>query len=311
MLNVARLRLLSELSRRGTIAETARALAYTPSAVSQQLAQLERETGVQLLERVGRGVRLTGDALALVAHADAVFARLEEAEAELTAAQSTLRGRLRVASFQSIVLALAPMALELLAGRHPELDVAIAQRDHGPAYDALLSHEFDVIIGEEYPGIPEVVRDGVDRAELLVDPLGLALPAEGRLSRRPRRLAELRDAPWVLDPADTPTGAWGRAQCRGAGFEPVVRFESTDPLLHAHVVRMGQAVGFLPALLGEPHLAGTQLVSLPGEPHRVLYTAVRSGRAGHPAVRAFRSALVDALAARHPAAPVWSAALAE
>ncbi|GAA4782634.1 LysR family transcriptional regulator [Microbacterium gilvum] len=309
MLNVPRLRLLSELGRRGTIVETARALAFTPSAVSQQLAQLERETGVALLERTGRTVRLTGDARALVAHAEAAFARLEEAEAELAAGQRVLRGRLHVASFQSVVLALAPAALDLLADRHPELSVDITQRDHGPAYDGLLSHEFDLILGEEYPGIPERVLDGVDRADLLADPLCLVIPPGGVIGTRPRRLRDLAETPWALDPDDTPTGLWGRSVCRRAGFEPRVRFESPDPLLHAHLVRTGHAVAFIPALLASPHLDGLPLASLPGGPHRMLYTAVRSGRAGHPAVRAFRTALADALAAQRPAEPAWSIAL--
>src|SRR5699024_6189094 len=155
---------------------------YTPSAVSQQLAQLERETGVVLLERVGRRVRLTGDAEALVRHAEAAIERLEVAEADLAASQSVLRGRLRVASFQSVVLALAPFALGRLARQRPAPDVDITQREHGQAYDGLLSHEFDLILGEQYPGIPEQVRDGIDRTDLLTDPLCLAIPDTGALA---------------------------------------------------------------------------------------------------------------------------------
>jgi DNA-binding transcriptional LysR family regulator len=309
MLSLPRLRLLSELRRRGTIAETARALSYTPSAVSQQLSLLERETGVALLERVGRGVRLTADAVALAEHAEAVFARLEEAEAALATAQPVLRGTLRVASFQSVVLAIVPEALTLLGERHPGLRVEVIHREVGPAYGGLLSHDFDLILGEEYPGFPEPVREGVDRENLLADPLCLVLPQHGPLAVRPKQLRDLAATPWALDPPDTPTGAWARAVCRQAGFEAAVRFESPDPLMHAHLVRAGHAVAFIPALLSASHLAGTQLVSLHGEPHRVLYTAVRSGRAGHPAVAAFRSALGDALAAQAPTPPVWSVAL--
>jgi len=309
MLSLPRLRLLSELHRRGTIAATAKALAYTPSAVSQQLAQLERETSVPLLERVGRGVRLTPDAVTLVAHADAVFARLEQAEADLAAAQPELRGTLRVASFQSVVLALAPAALRLLAERHPQLRVDITQREVVPAYEGLLSYDFDLILGEEYPGLVEKAPEGVDRADLLADPLCLVLPATGPYATRPHRLADLADTPWALDPADAPTGQWVRTICRRAGFEPRVQFDSPDPLLHAHLVRSGLAAAVVPALLAAEHLAGTRLVSLPGDPHRMLYTAVRAGRAAHPAVRAFREALSDALAAQRPATPAWAVVL--
>ncbi|MTE24091.1 LysR family transcriptional regulator [Microbacterium sp. ZXX196] len=306
MLSLPRLRLLSELSRRGTIAAVAGALRYTPSAVSQQLALLERETGVALLERTGRSVRLTSAAERLVQRADGALAELERAEVELVRGEGPVTGRLHAASFQSVVLALAPAALDILARRHPDLEIEITQREHARAYDGLLSHAFDLILGEEYPGIPEQVRPGVDRSDLLSDPLCLVLPPDGSLGRRPRRLTDLADVPWVLDPEDTATGRWARGVCRRAGFEPRVRFESPDLLLHAHLVRTGHAAAFIPALLATPHLDGLSLVGLPGDPHRVLYTAVRAGRSEHPAVAAFRAALGEALEAAHPGPPAWT-----
>src|SRR5919199_549248 len=107
MLNLRRLRLLRELNERGTIAAVADALQYTPSAVSQQLAILEREAGVPLLERAGRGVRLTDAALVLVEHAEALLARAALAEADLAAAAGTVAGRGRIAGFQSVALRIA------------------------------------------------------------------------------------------------------------------------------------------------------------------------------------------------------------
>lgn len=117
MLNLNRLRMLSELSRLGTLAKVAESLAYSPSAISQQLGVLEKETGVQLLETVGRGVKLTPAALVLVAHTDAVLARLEEAESEL----ATFRGglTLRLATFQSAVIGMAPRATDLACRKLP------------------------------------------------------------------------------------------------------------------------------------------------------------------------------------------------
>jgi len=311
MLSLPRLRLLSELHRRGTIAAVAEALSYTPSAVSQQLAQLERETGVALLERIGRGVRLTPAAIELVAHADAALALLERAESDLAAAQPEVRGLLRVASFQSVVLALLPAALRLLAERHPMLRVDIIQREVDDAYDGLRSSAFDLILGEEYPDEHRAPIPGVDRADLLNDPLCLVLPEAGPWAGPPRRLADLADAPWVLDPADTPTGAWARQMCRRAGFEPHVRFDSPDPLLHVHLVRAGLAVAFAPALLAPEHLVGLPQYGLPHAPHRVLSTAVRTGRASHPAVIAFRAALSDAIAAQAPTGATWERVLPE
>lgn len=310
MLSVPRLRLLRELHVRGTIAAAAQALSYTPSAVSQQLAQLERESGVALLERIGRGVTLTPAAIALVEHAEAVFDRLELAESELAAAQPEITGTLRVASFQSVVLAVLPGTLQLMAERHPHLQIDVTQREVGEAYDGLRSTAFDLIIGEEYPDETPVIRAGIDRADLLVDPICLALPSHGPHAVRPRTLTDLAEIPWVLDPVSTPTGVWARTLCRRAGFEPHVRFDSPDPLVHAHLVRSGLAAAFMAALLAPDHLSGIDLIGLPGQPHRVLQTAARTGRSAHPAVVAFRSALSDAIAAQAPSGPPWTRALA-
>lgn len=179
MLDVHRLRLLRELDRRGTLAAVARALNYSPSAISQQLTQLEAETGVKLLEPAGRGVRLTAQARILVGHTDAILERLEEAEAELRASLTEVSGTLRVASFQSVLLALIPPALTLLAERYPRLRVEIEQQDAGPAFAGLVARDFDVVLGEEYPGLPQAQVEGVQTQQLAHDELWLALPTTG------------------------------------------------------------------------------------------------------------------------------------
>jgi DNA-binding transcriptional LysR family regulator len=296
VLDVHRLRLLRELQRRGTLAEVARALSYSPSAISQQLSQLESETGVRLLERVGRGVRLTEQARILVRHTDAVLERLELAEAELTASLTEVGGTLRVASFQSVLLTLVPTALTRLADRHPRLRVEMTQREPEQAFAGLLTHDFDVVLGEEYPGEPGLAVPGVDEEDLLLDEIRLALPRRGPWSDPGTALGGLAGAPWVLDPAGSPPGRWARALCRGAGFEPDVRFDSPDYLLHVHLVETGHAVALLPDLLWTDREADLHLVHLPGRPERRLFTGVRRGAAGHPAVRAFRESLRAAVA---------------
>lgn len=306
MLSLPRLRLLREVSRGGSLAAAARTLNYTPSAVSQQLKLLERETGTALLEPVGRGVRLTPAAQGLVAHTERILAQLEEAEADLAADQAAVRGELTVAAFQSAVLTVAPVALDALARDHPELRVNLIQREVEGAYQGLLSHEFDLIISEEYPGREDPRRDGVDSVELLRDPLYLGLPLDGPLSGRPRSLAELAEAPWALDSEVTSTGAWSRAVCRQAGFEPWVRVDTFNPLLQADLARTGHALAFLPALLGPRHLAGIRRVGLPGSPFRLLSTQVRSGRTRHPAVVACRAAFAEAVAHMRVEEPEWT-----
>lgn len=291
MLDLHRLRLLRELQRRGTLAAVARALSYSPSAISQQLAQLEAETGVPLLEHVGRGVRLTEQARILVTHTEAILQRLEIAEAELAASLTDVTGTLRVASFQSVMLALVPAALSLLAERHPRLRVEITQREAEAAFAGLLARDFDVVLGEEYPGLPQPPTAGVQTENLAHDEIRLAVPAQGPHSRPDTTLADLAAAPWILDPADTAPGRWARALCRSAGFEPDIRFDSPDLLLQVHLVETGHAVAFLPDLLWTDRRHTLRLHHLPGRPRRRLFTGVRAGATGHPGIRAFRDGL--------------------
>jgi DNA-binding transcriptional LysR family regulator len=301
VLDVHRLRLLVELDRRGTLAAVAQALSYSPSAVSQQLSQLEAETGVVLLEPAGRGVRLTPQARVLVAHAGAVFERLEEAEAELRASLTEVSGTLRVASFQSVLLALVPAVLTQLAQRHPGLRVEITHQDPDLALAGLLAHEFDIVLGEEYPGIARPQPAGTRTQLLALDELFLVIPAHGPYARAgretvPARLADLADIPWIMDSADTVPGQWARNACREAGFEPDVRYSGSDLLLQIHLAETGHAAAVVPGLL----LAATpppaaRIRAIPGHPRRRLTTGVRSGAGGHPAVRAFRAALRQAV----------------
>jgi DNA-binding transcriptional LysR family regulator/8-oxo-dGTP pyrophosphatase MutT (NUDIX family) len=309
MLDVHRLRLLRELDRLGTLASVARALSYSPSAVSQQLSQLETETGVTLLESAGRGVRLTAQARILVAHTEAILERLEEAEADLRASLTEVRGTLRVASFQSVLLALVPEVLTTLASRHPGLRVEITHQDAGEAFAGLLARDFDVVLGEEYPGAARPPVPGARTRLLASDELFLVLPAHGPYARAesatvPARLPDLAEVPWIFDAADTAPGQWVRDTCRAAGFEPDVRYTGSDLLLQIHLAETGHAAAVIPGLLlaAVPPPAA-RVRALPGHPRRKLTTGVRSGAAADPAIRAFRAALSEAInaTATHPA----------
>jgi DNA-binding transcriptional LysR family regulator len=293
VLDVHRLRLLRELHRRGTLAAVAVALNYSPSAVSQQLSLLEAEVGVPLLEKVGRGVALTAPARLLVGHADAVLAQLERAEADLAALHDDVTGTLRVASFQSVLFALVPAALTLLTQRHPSLRVELSQREPDPAFSLLAAHDVDLVLGEEYPGYPQPRAVDADDEDLLLDELRLALPLEGPWSGA-RNLRDVAGAPWVVEPRDTEPGMWCLAECRQAGFEPDARISSPDVLLHVHLVETGHAVSLLPDLAWAGRRPALRLVDLPGHPVRRLFTRVRRGAAGRPAVQAFRQALREA-----------------
>src|SRR3954462_10276275 len=163
MLDFRRLRLLRELDERGTIAAVADALQFTPSAVSQQLAILEREAGVALLERAGRGVRLTDPALMLVEHADALLERAALAEADLAAAAGAVTGRARIAGFQSVVLRLALPAMEALAREAPRLRCELIEAEPEQALPALALGDLDVVLGDEWEHAPRRVAAGPGR----------------------------------------------------------------------------------------------------------------------------------------------------
>jgi DNA-binding transcriptional LysR family regulator len=256
---------------------------------------------VRLLERVGRGVRLTEQARILVRHTDAVLERLELAEAELAASLTEVSGTLRVASFQSVLLTLVPGALTRLADQHPRLRVEMTQREPEQAFAGLLTHDFDVVLGEEYAGEPGVTVAEVDQEDLLHDEIRLALPRRGQWSDPGTALADLAGAPWVLDPAGSPPGRWARALCRSAGFEPDVRFETADLMAHIRLIRSGNAVGLLPDLVWAGEAPSVTLVDLPGRPEREVFSSTRLAAADRPGVVACRDAL--ARAARASAIP--------
>lgn len=293
MLSLHRLFLLHELHRLETMSAVAHAHSMSPSAVSQQLSLLERETKVSLFEQAGRRVVVTDAGVRLARRAEEMLGLLESAEAELQEAQGDVGGVLRVASFQTPLIALAPSAVSVLEERHPQLRIELAQREVEGAYEGLLAHRFEVILGEDYPGGQRVVRRGTDREGLLRDPMLLVLPDTGPWSRV-RTVADLAEAPWALDPEGARTGIWERTYLRSAGIEPWVRFDTPDPLLQVHLVRSGHAVAFVPGIIAAEHLGGTRPVRLPGDPHRTLYTAARAGAASHPALLAFRAAMVEA-----------------
>src|SRR6516165_1561661 len=288
MLDLRRLRLLRELARRGTIAAVAQALSYSPSAVSQQLAALEKEAGVRLLEPVGRRVRLTPQADLLVARTHVLLEEMERAEAELAQSLSETVGTLRAAAFQTAVLALVPHALSQPEARHPALRVEVTELDPELALPALIAGEFDLVLGEEYPGFPLPRPRETERHDLLTDELRLITPARWN----ERSLPSLASRPFVLEPVGTTARQWATAACRQAGFEPDARYTTTDLQIHLRLVESGLAAALLPDLSGAAddrhHVAAHRLN---GRPRRQIFTTVRRGAASHPNIQAFTTAL--------------------
>src|SRR4051812_36611797 len=205
MIDVRRLLLLRELHARGTVAAVADALAYSPSAVSQGLAALQREAGVPLTERVGRRLRLTEAGLRLVEHADALLARLEEAEAELQAAADVVAGRVRVGALQTPLLSLVPVAMTALGQRHPGLRVELQELEPEASLPAVALGELEVAIAEEYDHAPRAIPGDLERAHLCRDQIAVVLPAGHPLaaSGDPVPLAALAGERWSSGHLDT------------------------------------------------------------------------------------------------------------
>lgn len=290
MFELRRLRLLHELSLRGTLAAVAEALSYSPSTISQQLAQLETDAGVTLLVPDGRRVRLTEHGEALAAHAARALALEEQIRGELEELAPGI-APVRVAVMQSAVLGLMPTALMLLGERAPHLRIELSEVAPEEGLFELSALGFDLVVAEQYPGVAREQRAGLERETLGHDPIRLAVPSSARAAP----LALLRDRAWVMEPRGTASRQWAVQQCRGAGFEPDVRFELADLSAQVRLIAAGHAVGFLPDLLWADAARPLPLLELPGAPVREIFTAVRSSSTSRAGIRLVRDALRDAL----------------
>ena len=296
MFELRRLRLLHELWLRGTIAEVAASLSYSPSTVSQQLSLLEREAGVALLEPDGRRVRLTPEGRMLAEHAARA---LELDEAARAALSGGAWEPVRMAAMPTAAETIVPAALTLLAERAPDLRVELAELPPEESLFELWARRFDLVIAEQYPGHTRERRDGVVHELLGEDPIRIALPPD----EHPTALAELRDRAWVLEPEGTAARQWAVQQCRAAGFEPDVRFEAADLTAHVRLIGAGHAVGMLPDLIWGDEPSPLTVADLPGSPVREVFTAVRAATRADEAVNLVRDALVYAFAAHRRVPP--------
>lgn len=264
--DVHRLTFLRELAARRTVTAVAEALSYTPSAVSQQLATLEKEVGVALLERQGRGVVLTAAGEALVDGADGVFAALEEATASAHAAAARLTGPVHVGSFATVGATVIPTAFAALRREHPDLELHFRLCEATGFRDLKLGH-LDIWIDQHYTILPPPPGEGTTAHELLTEPAYLAVPTA---ADRGPDVAAYRDQLWA--------SSLQRSVCRrlldrvsdDAGFEPDVRFITEDLEGLIQFVVAGVAVAVLPRLALGRLPAGVTLHPLPGIERRVI-----------------------------------------
>jgi DNA-binding transcriptional LysR family regulator len=294
MLDLRRLRLLRELHERGTIAAVADALQFTPSAVSQGLATLERETGVALLERAGRGVRLTDAAVVLVGHADALLERAALAEADLAAASGDVAGRARIAGFQSVALHLAIPAMAALARDAPRLRCEFVEAEPEQALPMLALGDVDLVLGDEWQPGGWRMPAGLERHELLRDPVGVVLPADHpAASADAVELARLADAPWATGYAVMGWEQMVQRTCRElGGFEPDIRHRVNDVTIAVALVAGGLAVTMLPELVRADRVPGVVLRPFAERPaHRQIIAVTRETDAARPSTQALLTAI--------------------
>ena len=252
MLDVRRLRVLREVASHGSFSAAAEALSYTQSAVSQQIAALEREAGSRLVERSARGVKLTDAGRALVGHADAILARLADAEEELHAINGLRGGRLRLAAFPSACATLMPLAVARFRERHPGVDLSLCPAEPDEGLSLLRSGESDIALSIEatFASPRTSDQDDVDALTLLDDPMYIMLPRDHPMAGRARlKLTDLADESWMIGTAGTcpDTSIFLRA-CRVAGFEPDIAFNLDDYNAIQGFVAAGMGVSFIPDL---------------------------------------------------------------
>jgi DNA-binding transcriptional LysR family regulator len=291
MLDLRRLRLLSELSHRGTIAEVARVMGYTPSAISQSLAQLEREADTTLLERDGRRVRLTPAAHGLVARTERALAELDAAEAELAAEHETVQGELVIGAFPSAAAGLVVPALAGLSEDHPQLSCTVREHEPEDGIPLLRSGDLDLLVSERYDDVDPAPAGGLESHLLMTEPLLLVLPAR-HPAAEPVALDTLRDARWIAGLAGTQFGAALEHACRAAGFSPNVAHRADDALLIQALVASGLGVGLLPALACSGSNGVRFARIAPPPPARHVSALMRRGAARRPALAAALEALL-------------------
>jgi DNA-binding transcriptional LysR family regulator len=253
MLDVKRMRVLREVAQQGSFSGAAETLSFTQSAISQQVAALEREAGAKLLERGPRGVRLTEAGRALVSHADAILARIDDAEEELAAIAGLRGGRLRLGSFQSAGATLLPRAVAEFHGRHPDIELGMIEAEPDEACGRLAAGEIDMALVYDYEPLPGMLAEDLQLTHLIDDRYDVILPKGHPLaSRRGLKLADLAEESWIASTDRCGCRAITERACVDAGFQPKVAFEADETMAAQALVAAGVGITLLPQLAMTP-----------------------------------------------------------
>lgn len=287
-----RLRSLREVAFRGTVTAAAEALGYTPSAVSQQLAALEKEVGVELLEKRGRNVALTDAGRLLVDHAGDVLTALEQAETAVAELHGEPVGRVRIGSLASAASSILPAALRTALAKYPGLEPEVVVHPLDENLRELRLGTISIAVDQQYTLCPHDLFEDLDQTVLIEEPLLLLSPAAD-----PRRsVEEAADLPWVASPPDSSCGRSTRTIAANAGISPKFAYETDDHYATACIVEAGLAVSIVPSLALLTRPEGLHVEVIPGA-HRIISALVRPASRARPAVRA----IIEHLEAAAPA----------
>jgi DNA-binding transcriptional LysR family regulator len=294
----AQLRSLVELTRRGTVTAVAQALGYTPGGVSQQIAALEKSTGMRLLRRVGRRVELTDAGMTLAGHAERILATEAEAVEALERTRSAVSGTLRVGLFTTAAAEILPPALRRARELHPGLTVRSRDMDVDDVYDAVAGGAVDLALGLDYPDVPIPRDPSLCVLPLSTERFSLAVPAGAMPGSRTVSLTDAGQLGWILPSADSYYGRAALTVCRRAGFEPRVLHEVTDTAATLALVETGVGVSLVTDLMLRLRASHLDVVALRENFERHIVVIVRSSAQHRPTVAALVDVLRSAASAR-------------
>jgi DNA-binding transcriptional LysR family regulator len=299
MLSLERLRVLHAIATYGSVRGAADVLQVTTSAVSQQMSKLERELGQRLVERNGRGVRLTDAAMLLVKHADRIISVVAEAEADFEAHRGVVVGRLAMAAFPTAARGLLPATLKALAGAHPRLQVQLSELEPEASLPMVARGDLDLVLVQEWSSAPLAIADGLTKTRLLDDVLELALAADHALAcKKVVALEELAEEPWISGPRASICHDWLILTLRAHGIEPRTVHHVGEFQTQLALVAAGLGVCVLPRLGREPLPGDVHIVGVRPALSRQVFAVWRADAARRPAIRAVVQSLRAVVAAR-------------
>jgi DNA-binding transcriptional LysR family regulator len=292
VLNLERLRVLHAVFTTGSVAGAARTLHVTTSAVSQQMARLEREAGQRLAERQGRGIRLTEAGTLLARNAGDLLTHVERVEACLAEHRGAVTGTLAISAFATAARGLLPGVLQDLRSRYPDLSVSLSEQEPHEAIPALCRGHLDVAVVQDWAEDPLTVPGSLSRRDLLDDPFDVALPAGHPLALRSSvAVRELAGDDWISWSTGQICHDWLARTLHAHGAKPRILHTASEHSTQLALVAAGLGAALIPRLGREPAPPSARFVPIDPPPTRRIFALWRSSAAARPAIRATLDAL--------------------